>query len=312
MIFKPKKYYQDVVSFGQPQSNMMKKTSVILIKAYVLLIVMTLSSPTVGFESIDKCLGVNIMGSSELVGYYVSSIKYLQHSIVAENLGNFRVGSGLSISLSQPSTSDSSSSNSNSNHYSYQIRFKHYLVICCMSIQLNLTNVREYDVKLLDKTGAYILPPSSSTAIDPTKFTADANLFVDMSRNAMGSYGLEISIKRTQPVNDPPSNVVVTLILCEKTANVSERARQQQAASAAAAATSPMKTVQAQLFEYCTSDDQCDRLIGGGEARCVNNSCQCRFGAELNKYQCPVTPEGLSVEDISLTSDNINFNVLNR
>lgn len=244
-------------------------------------------------ESIEKCSGVNIFGSDDSIFYYIRSLKYLQHSVLIENLSGMRTGLGLGISWNKYPYEDS--------NYALQIRFKHYLVICCVGLNPNMTNVREYEVKLLDKSGAYIIP--TQVSVDPTKFTANGNLFVDMSRNTMGAYGIELNIKRTQGLNEPPVNVELTVVLCERTANVSEKLRQQQHSA-------QTRLRDAQLFEYCSSDDQCDRLILGA-ARCVNSTCQCEFGGEIDKYRCPVTSLP-NLEDLSFASENINYNALTR
>lgn len=265
----------------------------------ILLVVILLCSfeVTESFESINQCTGVNIFATDDSIYYYIRSVKYLQHTVLVENLSGLRTGTGLGISWNKYPYEDS--------NYALQIRFKHYLVLCCMALNPNITNVREYDVKLLDKSGGYIVQPTQS--VDPTKFIADGNLFVDMSRNPMGSYGVEITIKRTQSmksgvVNEPPLNIEITMFLCEKTANVSEKMRQQQAAQ--------IRLRDVQLFEACMSDDQCDRLIVG-EARCLNGTCQCTYGKEINKFTCPIVASG-SIEDLALGSDNINLNALNR
>lgn len=256
----------------------------------VVYIVVEMSTKVDSLDSLEQCPPVNIFATHDSIFYYIKSVKYLQHSILVENLSGLRPGSGLGISWAKTPAEESS--------YALQITFKHYLVICCIALNRNITNVREYDIKLLDKNGNYLVPEQPK---DPTKFTADSHLFVDMSKKAMGSYGVELTVRRTAHIGEPPANIEISMMLCEKSANVSEKLRQQQLLSA--------KVKDMYLLDACTSDDQCDKLITGN-ARCDNGTCKCVTGYEINKFEC--SKDDNDIENLSFGSKNINNNFLER
>lgn len=168
-----------------------------------------------------------------------------------------------------------------------------------------MTNVKEYEVRLLDKTGAYL-----SKLSEPIKYTSDANLFVDMSNKLvqMGSYGVELNIRKVNASQEVPTNIELSMGLCEKpltnTDKDKEKVRTQQTQNNKA-----VKLPDSVLSGNCTSDEQCVNLITGN-ARCSNETgtCVCTSGYALNEYTCSVDLNKL--EEQALQSGMVNQNVL--
>lgn len=226
--------------------------------------------------------GVNLFSSNETIKFYVQSVKLLQQSITVsiDNLNLLQQGSG-GLNLQKLLSTE---------HYTLQLRFKSPVTICCFYINRQITNTREFEVRLLDSVAAETNKSSSQG-----KYTSDADLIIDMRALKPQAFGFELTVKRTYPTNEIANNLELSAILCDSSSSSNRPTA------------SPLRD--SVLDGACVKDEQCEKLING-QAKCINGSCKCVKGQSLNEYQCSVSASNLNEK--AFNGGQTNMNVLNR
>jgi hypothetical protein len=234
----------------------------------------------------DSNQSLNIFNSDASINTYIKSISLATQTstnILLENssvLSLFKVGNGGMNWNSYFSTLTDTSLNNLQTFTTVVVkfRFKSNLALCCMLLSKNITNILEYEVKLVDQNEKYIL-----TAGKNGTFVSDENLYINMtSFNRMNKMrlsvrGVDMIVRKTK-LNDVPTNIEIQMFMCKM--------------SNSSTAFAPVYT----FFELnnllCMQDKDC-QLMYDPRMMCYYERCICPLGYRLeqrasnyNQVQC--------------------------
>jgi hypothetical protein len=149
-----------------------------------------------------------------------------------------------------------------------KFRFKSNLALCCMLLNKNITNILEYEIKLVDQNDKYIL-----TAGKNGSFFSDMNLYINLTSfnraNKMKSTvsGVDMFIKKTK-LNDVPTNIEVYMFRCKMTNSSTPYA--------------PVYTFSELNNLLCLQDKDC-QLMYDPRMVCHYERCICPMGYRLGQ-----------------------------
>lgn len=223
---------------------------------------------------------INIFSSDLNLKTYLESIQLIAqklNTIPSSSFQMFKFGNG-GISWKNVS----SASFTEDSNLTFRFKFKTILNVCCMYLNKNITNVQEYEMRLLDSDNNYLVNNNTNEVI---KFTSDSLLSINLSSYQYYSNGIEIFIKKTSSKNQGPLNVEINLYIVTNSIK--------------------KKLADSILLGPCESNEQCELLIVG-DAKCIRNKCHCATGIALNEYECSTPTK--TVEEYLSSSENLtNF-----